>query len=239
MVVSRTVAWPALVSAAVAVSIVAGEAGRGWGAATGERRRALGGDELVADPTWDATRAITIRAPVSQVWPWLAQMGYHRAGWYTFALIDNQGRRPPNRIVPELQGLAPGDLVPDAAGNYAFWIASRVEPPKLLVYTTSRSLLSYRSFGPGDRTPRCRWTASWAFVLDEIDPLTTRLLVRWRMRAHPLALAQPLLWALFGAVDLIMERKMLRTIRRLAERHSGMRRHLGDDIHAKDQPAAH
>jgi hypothetical protein len=127
--------------------------------------------------------------------------------------------------------------MPDAVGNYAYCIASRVEPPNLQVYTTSPSLLSYRSFGPSDRTPRCRWTASWAFVLDETGPLTTRLVVRWRMRAHPLALSQPLLWALFGAGDVIMQRKMLRTIRRLAECQSGMRRHSGEDTRATNTTA--
>jgi proline iminopeptidase len=102
---------------------------------------------------WQATRAITIRAPAREVWPWLVQMGYHRAGWYTFALIDNQGRRHTNRVVPDLHHLTPGDVVPDAADNYAYWVATIVEPPKALVYTTRRSLVSQRSLDPRTRHP--------------------------------------------------------------------------------------
>ena len=79
-----------------------------WGATSEEVSRPLPGDELVARPTFNATRAISIAAAPGRVWPWLLQVGLTRAGWYSYDILDNLGRRSARRIVPELQGLAPG-----------------------------------------------------------------------------------------------------------------------------------
>ena len=83
-----------------------------WGATSQEVSRPLPGDELVARPTFNATRAISIAAAPEQVWPWLLQVGLTRAGWYSYDILDKLGRRSARRIIPELQGLAPGDVVP-------------------------------------------------------------------------------------------------------------------------------
>ena len=66
----------------------------------------------MARPTFNATRAISIAAAPERVWPWLLQVGLTRAGWYSYDILDNLGRRSARRIIPELQGLAPGDVVP-------------------------------------------------------------------------------------------------------------------------------
>jgi hypothetical protein len=212
-----------------------GQLGRRWGATAAEARQTLAGDELVPDAMWDATRAITIAAPPAQVWPWLVQMGYHRAGWYTLALIDNQGTPHPNRIVPELQHLVAGEVVPDAAHHYAYWIAARVQPPTTLVYTTTRHLVSQRSLGPDDPIPKAWYQASWSFVLEAPDPDTTRLLVRWRMTWVPRWMGLLLMWLLLGPGDLLMQRKLLRTIRRLVEAtpSPGMSARIGTDALAQ------
>ena len=54
-----------------------------------EKRRTLPGDTIVPEPLFSVTHAITIGAPVERVWPWLAQMGSDRAGWYSWDAIDN------------------------------------------------------------------------------------------------------------------------------------------------------
>ena len=59
-----------------------------WGATEDEVRRPLPGDALVTTPLVAATRAITIAAPPEEVWPWLVQQGYGRAGWYSY-WVDN------------------------------------------------------------------------------------------------------------------------------------------------------
>jgi hypothetical protein len=47
-----------------------------WGATEEEVRRTLPGDEVVADPTFNATRAITVEAAPEDIWPWIVQMGF-------------------------------------------------------------------------------------------------------------------------------------------------------------------
>jgi len=45
-----------------------------WGASPAEIGAALPGDENIPAPEHTHTRAITVRAPAEQVWPWIAQM---------------------------------------------------------------------------------------------------------------------------------------------------------------------
>ena len=74
------------------------------------------GDELLDQPSFQATRAISIRAPPEDVWPWLVQIGYGRAGFYAYDLLDNLGHgRSAERIRPELQHLDGRRLDPDGA----------------------------------------------------------------------------------------------------------------------------
>lgn len=60
-----------------------------WGTRLGESQRRLPGDELIPQPNAQSTRAINIDAPPEAVWPWLAQMGRDRTGWYALDAIDN------------------------------------------------------------------------------------------------------------------------------------------------------
>jgi hypothetical protein len=71
-----------------------------WGATDEGVCRAMPGDGLVPDAT-STTRAITIAAPPEQVWPWLVQLGYGRAGWYSYDWIDNDNRPSADRILPD------------------------------------------------------------------------------------------------------------------------------------------
>jgi len=68
-----------------------------------EQRRPLPVDAMVPDPLFTSTHAITIDAPPDQAWPWIAQMGAGRAGWYSWDAIDNGGTPSARRVVPELQ----------------------------------------------------------------------------------------------------------------------------------------
>ena len=75
--------WPAIaIGALVAAGLLLHRYGRRSGATDEEVRRPLPGDDLVPEPMWQSTRAVTIAAPPAQVWPWIVQMGYpaFRAG---------------------------------------------------------------------------------------------------------------------------------------------------------------
>ncbi len=135
--------------------------------------------------------AITIGAPLEAVWPWLAQMGYGRAGWYTHAWIE--GHPDPGRIHPQYQHIAEGDLVPDAPGGAITWTVAAAEEPRLLVYATARRLRSQRNVNPATPGKPTWYQASWAFILRPAGPDSTRLIVRWRHQLTPAypALAPP------------------------------------------------
>jgi hypothetical protein len=183
-----------------------------------ERRDTLPGDELVPEPMWQATRATTIHTSSDAVWPWLVQMGYptRRAGWYVPSWMDRLlfGIRTPSsdRIVPELQDLAPGDRVPDSPdGIVSYFTAAEVTRNRALVLTShTHPLPIYRDV-----------SFSWAFVLRDTGS-NTRLVMRARISYTPVGPAPVirfLVAAGFSIGDVIQAGAMLDGIRSRAESH--------------------
>lgn len=90
-----------------------------WGATEDEILQEMPGDDEVRNPTYIATRAITIDGTPEEIWPWLVQMGYGRAGYYGYDLIENigskRGLKSEENIVPELQNFSVGDDLPISA----------------------------------------------------------------------------------------------------------------------------
>jgi hypothetical protein len=103
-----------------------------WGATDEEVARAMPGDEIQQKPIFNATRAVTINARPEQIWPWLVQIGYLRAGWYGYDWIDNDTIASADRIIPQLQHLKVGDDLPIWKGNNYKVVA--VEPNRFLVW---------------------------------------------------------------------------------------------------------
>src|SRR3990170_6956753 len=89
-----------------------------WDASPDEREAILPGDDLVPTPTAVETRAITVGAPPSAVWPWLVQMGYGRAGWYSYDRPDREDRDTWH-LIPQFEDLALGSIIPtDPRGGF-------------------------------------------------------------------------------------------------------------------------
>ena len=148
------------------------------GATPQEIVRPMPGDELIAHSPFYATRAITIDAKPEAIWPWFVQMGYRRAGYYGYDLIENIGApagiRSASTIQPELQHPKPGDLMP--ISGVAHLIFGPVEPNRYLIWRSEAE--------PADGV------FTWALV--PIDAGHTRLISRIRLRYHwnnPLKLA--------------------------------------------------
>ncbi len=83
-----------------------------WGATDEEVARTMIGDDIVPNPTFHATRVVTVEACPEDIWPWLVQIGCKRAGWYSYDWIDNLGIRSADRILPKLQQIYVGQLIP-------------------------------------------------------------------------------------------------------------------------------
>ena len=198
-----------------------------WGATDAEVRGSLPGDELVPTPKVEYTQAITINAPPEEVWPWLAQIGYGRAGWYTYDWFYKltgsadfyDGDRSAERIIPELQDLKVGDTI-DLARGMSFEAVS-LEPNRLLVLLARVDLDSGESFELSDTMPANYINISWVYALEEVDENSSRLVVRWHGDTGPglgnaLAINVP---AEGGA--LIMQPKLLKGIKARAEAAGG------------------
>ena len=71
-----------------------------WGATNDEVILPMQGDELIEKPTFNITRAITIHARPEEVWPWIVQIGYGRAGFYSYDLLDNLGKPSATALSP-------------------------------------------------------------------------------------------------------------------------------------------
>jgi len=74
-----------------------------WGATDDEVTRSMLGDDIVGKPSFNATRAVSIKAPAENIYPWIVQMGVSRAGWYSYDLLDNLGRPSAKVILPAYQ----------------------------------------------------------------------------------------------------------------------------------------
>jgi hypothetical protein len=165
---------------------------RGWGATPGERTGTLAGDETVPDPGVQHTRAVTIAAPVAEVWPWLAQIGQDRGGFYSYTWLENLAgcrMRNADRVHPEWQERAVGEQL-------------------LLHHETGLQVLGI------DAGRSLTLDGGWHFVLEPDGRDRSRLIARWRCPRGALNTAFALL---FDLPHFLMERRMLLGIKHRAE----------------------
>lgn len=184
-----------------------------WGATDNEAHRTLPGDELTPNADGQSTMATTLPAAPDQVWPWLAQMGCNRAGWYSWDRLDNFGRPSAERIVPDWQHLAEGDHL-DAVPSGASWFSvALVDPPHHLVLRTHLTLPSGRVFDLHGPPPKAFTDGIWAFHLALLPSGQTRLLVRTRGRSRP-HLLRAVDFLFWEPAHLIMQTRQFHNLRR-------------------------
>ena len=174
-----------------------------WGATDEEVGRAMPGDDLLPGATGNTTRAITIAAPPDRVWPWLVQLGYGRAGWYSYDWIDNDGHPSADRIIPELQELTIRDQIPMLPGM----------GPRVREIQPNRYLVAGDDDG-----------GTWCLALYPTAQ-GCRLVSRWRVN-WPITPATAFWIFLSDPGAFIMERKMLKGVRDRAEHASSARPNL-------------
>jgi len=208
---------PALIAAATVVAVEVGliHLGRTYGSTPAERTMVLPGDDIIPDPRVQTDHAITIDAPASAVWPWLVQMGWGRAGWYTARWVDlllfPANGPSADRIVPELQHIDVGAFIPDGPPETecGFHVVG-LEPERALVLrSTSHLPMRWRDRAAID------W--SWSFVLTpEDDGRRTRFHFRSRWVSEPWWVTAGSLLMIVPA-DFVMARDMLRGVKERVE----------------------
>jgi len=221
---------------------------RSWGIDPDEAIRVLPGDDIVGEPSVTDTRGITIDAPPEAVWPWLVQMGYGRAGWYSYDALDMLGKST-RSIVPAWQSVAVGDMFPtDPEGGFHVKV---VEPGHALVLYVDTHDVEARPTRRGRHARRARrgdepavespaesvpvglafsggllgattpaqFAASWTFVLDPLEGGRTRLIERYRVWFGETVPVNHVAAPALGLGVFIMTRRQMLGIRDRAEEH--------------------
>lgn len=192
------------------------------------------GRSFIADPVIDRRCEIEILAEPSDIWPWILQMGYHRAGWYIDTwwdrfiqeqfwprVVPREARGtyapPADSILPAYQGLSPGDIVPDGPPGSAWYEVVGIEENRLLLlYATSHfKYVAPRFVYRTRHAPAGAFC--WAFIISEVSTGRSRLTSWWQAQVQPRA-AGVILRPLLAVVDRAHQREILRGIKRRVER---------------------
>jgi len=170
-----------------------------WGATNDEIKRTMPGDDIVGEPSFNATRAVAINAPAENIYPWIVQMGVTRAGWYSYDLLDNLGRPSAESILTEHQTIQVGDVIPMSPDGKQGMRVKDFSENKWMLWWDNK----------GD--------SSWVW---EIQPegeahsrLVTRVRVKYRLFSSAIAFN-----VLVEFFDILMMRKCMLGIKRRAER---------------------
>jgi hypothetical protein len=172
---------------------------RKWGTRLGESQRRLPGDELIPKPNFSMTHAVNIDAPPEAVWPWIAQMGRERTGYYGLDLLANQGIPSVTFIrqdlpAPEVgMNMDGGYRIIEMEPNRAFLFGgfSLQQPPGVTRDLTALYLLERRNDG------------------------STRLLIR--QRGFSYGMLGPLFNAVYEIVYFFGSRQQIDILKRYAE----------------------
>lgn len=219
---------------------------RTWGIDPDEGRRVLPGDHVVPDPMAIETRGITIDAPPERVWPWLTQMGFGKAGWYSYDRLDQRGSSV-DSIVDAWQTLAVGDIVPTHPGGG--FLVEAIDPGHALVLRSDTELVmsqaeawSKRATGEQPATAGAttegapaglaassailgatpqQFAASWSFVIEPLSGGRSRLVERFRVWFGESSRASRFATQIVGFGVFVMLQKQMVGIKTRAERLAG------------------
>jgi hypothetical protein len=191
------------------------EARSHWGLDAETAARRYPGDELVPSPRWSWTHGVEIDAPIEEVWPFLAQLGADRGGFYSYQWLENVagcGVRNAETVHPEW-ALHEGD---------ALVLHPRSPPLRIVEVDPGRSIVGYGAPDEASRAAGGPWVeATWTFFLEPLGGGRTRFVSRFRsacsddvatrLTAGPL-LVEP--------VGFVMDRRMLLGVKERAERRA-------------------
>ena len=181
-----------------------------WGTTTSERLGPWPGDTLTPSRAETFTRVIDIEASAETVWSWVVQFGLYRAGFYSYELLERLVGIPVRNVevvLPAFQSLELGTeikLHPNAPG---IPVGSLLEARYICFGETGNTTTN---------TPDPR--RSWSIYIEPLNQKSCRLILRsCREELRVPTLGKRLGLALEEPIDFLMEQRMLRTIRRLAE----------------------
>ena len=188
-----------------------------FGATDDEVAGPFPGAELIPGGRRYGTMAVTIDAPPSAVWPWLAQMGCDRAGWYSWDHLDNGGMPSAERIHPEWQEVRAGDRWASTPSGAIWFEVAAVEPERFLALRAPIDLQGGHPFDTLRPRPRLYMDTLWCFLLEELPAERTRLVVSGYAAARPRAVAAVQNFLFWDPAHWIMQTRQFANLRRRVE----------------------
>ncbi|MES1256057.1 MAG: hypothetical protein ABUS56_10640 [Acidobacteriota bacterium] len=167
-----------------------------WGSTEAERVATYPCDAFLPDADHALFRCVDINAPAPVVFRWLCQL---RAAPYSYDWIDNGGRPSPRTLTPGLEHLDRGQTVMSIFALVDF------EPDRQMTVVI-RKQAAVRAFGQ----------VAGSYVVAPVADHACRLVVKLLAR-YPHTLYGAFLRALLPWGDVVMMRKQLLTLKRLAE----------------------
>jgi hypothetical protein len=167
-----------------------------WGTTKSETNMALPGDSLINKLCVVSTRAITIQAPPSCIWPWLLQLGQGRGGYYTYEWLENlfaTEMKNADSIVPALQKVKVGDSI---------YFHRAMPPAQVAMIIPGKTFVL---------------TGGWTFSLQPVSANTTRLIVRYPSFPLINTLDKLYYYPIFEPAHFIMESGMMMGIKGRSE----------------------
>lgn len=170
-----------------------------WGATKEETTRLLLGDDIVQKPHFIATRALSIKALSDEVWKWIIQIGFGRAGFYSIDFIDNANVPSSRNILPKYQKIELDYFIPFTADQKnGMWVKDYKEPEYILWW-------DHRGRG------------TWGWFLRQTQAGETRLITRLRTK-YDFSFPWIIYYIFYDVGDIIMMRKCMLGIKERAEK---------------------
>ena len=193
-----------------------------WGLDAAAAARHYPGDELVAVPRWSWTHGIEVAAPMEHVWPWIAQIGADRAGFYSYQWLENvAGCRLQNAEAVHAEW--------EVHAGDAVVLHPSMPPQRVVLVDRGRHFVVHVPLDEAARAEGKPWvTASWLFHLEPLGPDRCRFVSRYRADcSDDIATRLSFGPVLVEPVGFAMDRRMLLGVKARAERAERAERHLG------------
>ncbi|HEX7557368.1 MAG TPA: hypothetical protein VF338_12135 [Leptolinea sp.] len=171
-----------------------------WGSTDAEVGMSFPGDRFIKPGSETSTRAITIHAPVSAVWPWIIRLGQERGGFFSYSFFENTF----GAGMTNAEQILPGDRTIKVGDHFSYFENGPAGTYDIVDLVQENQYMD---------------VGGWCFLLQPVDDQTTRLLIRYPYVVGTDAGSRIFYYGMFESAHFIMESGMMMGIKTRAERN--------------------